>query len=277
MNITFRKIEAGFYEAEVDGQVVPALTYKAGGVWVVRVTSLEADDKIPYYFLVPGKTYREAREIISEWIIGTYLPRLANDWDDAHTPVNTEIQFGKGWNCCAAHPAKVVVFDNGARWAVCKSCASVYTGEVQELPVETVEEFVASMPATNEARVAACLAVTPVKEKVTVAQFSSLRRLAIVKGYSLRNKPLAVYKDGLLAMDFVSADMCRAWLDMHDDAFTLAELLSESAKVNLSIAQRAGAMMATMGEQHPSFDVAVQVHKDAMNAYDEAYRTMLYL
>lgn len=44
------------------------------------------------------------------------------------------IQYGAGWNCCKERPAKVVVFDNGARWAVCKSCASAYTGEVQDLP-----------------------------------------------------------------------------------------------------------------------------------------------
>ena len=50
--------------------------------------------------------------------------------------VNTDIQFGQGWNCCKEKPAKVVVFDNGARWAVCASCASMYTGEVQDLPAE---------------------------------------------------------------------------------------------------------------------------------------------
>jgi hypothetical protein len=47
---------------------------------------------------------------------------------------DTTIKFGAGWDCCKARPAKVVVFDNGARWAVCKSCASAYTGEVQDLP-----------------------------------------------------------------------------------------------------------------------------------------------
>jgi hypothetical protein len=52
--------------------------------------------------------------------------------------VSNKIQFGTGWNCCAARPAKVIVFSNGARWAVCKSCASMYTGEVQELPSELI-------------------------------------------------------------------------------------------------------------------------------------------
>ena len=47
----------------------------------------------------------------------------------------TEIQYGKLWDCCAAKPAKVAVFSNGARHAVCKGCASMYTGEIQDLPV----------------------------------------------------------------------------------------------------------------------------------------------
>jgi hypothetical protein len=53
--------------------------------------------------------------------------------------VDTTIQFGTGWNCCAENPAKVVVWDSGARWAVCKSCASRFIGEVQELPLPTSE------------------------------------------------------------------------------------------------------------------------------------------
>jgi hypothetical protein len=52
-------------------------------------------------------------------------------------PVTTEIKYGELWNCCKAQPARVVVFDNGARHAVCAACASRYTGEVQELPTQT--------------------------------------------------------------------------------------------------------------------------------------------
>lgn len=47
--------------------------------------------------------------------------------------VSTAIQFGTGWNCCKANPALVIVFDNGARWAVCFRCAAMYSGEVQDL------------------------------------------------------------------------------------------------------------------------------------------------
>jgi len=53
--------------------------------------------------------------------------------------MTTAIQFGKGWNCCRENPSKVVVFDSGARWAVCGHCASMYRGEVQELPEDVKE------------------------------------------------------------------------------------------------------------------------------------------
>jgi hypothetical protein len=81
------------------------------------------------------------------------LAKLAQDFTSRYTdaevtrvaevtfseaPVSTEVQYGKMWNCCAAKPAKVVVFDNGARHAVCASCASSYTGEVQDLPTHEV-------------------------------------------------------------------------------------------------------------------------------------------
>jgi hypothetical protein len=52
---------------------------------------------------------------------------------------DTAIKYGEGWNCCKDRPAAVIVFDNGARWAVCKGCASAYTGEVQELPKELID------------------------------------------------------------------------------------------------------------------------------------------
>ena len=151
-----------------------------------------------------------------------------------------------------AKPAKVVVFDNGARWAVCQHCASMYIGEIQDLPK------------TESAT-------------VTVTDFLSLRRLATVKGYKLRNNPLAVYKDGFLAMDFTSVENCRTWLNGHDDAYTLSDLLTESATVNFAIAHKAKALMLTLGEQHPNFDMAVQVHKDALHAYEETRRTTAYL
>jgi hypothetical protein len=53
---------------------------------------------------------------------------------------DTDIEYGTGWNCCAAKPAKVIVFDNGARWAVCAGCASRYPGEVQELPSRDITD-----------------------------------------------------------------------------------------------------------------------------------------
>ena len=80
------------------------------------------------------------------------LAKLAQDFTSRYTdaevsrvaevtfseaPVSTEVQYGKLWNCCAAKPAKVVVFDNGARHAVCAACSSSYTGEVQDLPTQT--------------------------------------------------------------------------------------------------------------------------------------------
>jgi len=61
--------------------------------------------------------------------------------------VSTAIQFGTGWNCCKANPAFVIAFDNGARWAVCPSCASQYRGEVQDLngkPVTQIRQSVSA-------------------------------------------------------------------------------------------------------------------------------------
>lgn len=173
--------------------------------------------------------------------------------------VDTTIQFGKGWDCCAARPARVVVFDNGARWAVCKSCASVYTGEVQELP-GAAEESVETLPQT-----------------VSVADFLSLRSLALTKGYKLRNKPLAVYKDGFLAMDFTSVEKCRRWLNGCETTITIESLIKDMCTANLALAQQAKALMYTMGTDHPHFEVAVQVHKDALKAYQEARQDASFL
>ena len=58
--------------------------------------------------------------------------------------VSNKVQFGTGWNCCKERPAFAIVFDNGARWAVCPSCASMYTGEVQDLngnPVTQIRTY----------------------------------------------------------------------------------------------------------------------------------------
>jgi hypothetical protein len=45
-----------------------------------------------------------------------------------------EVQYGTGWNCCAKSPAKAIVFDNGTKWAVCRSCAVMFRGAVEDLP-----------------------------------------------------------------------------------------------------------------------------------------------
>jgi hypothetical protein len=45
------------------------------------------------------------------------------------------IEFGIGWNCCKGNETHVIVFDNGARWAVDKGCASKYTGPVYPLDI----------------------------------------------------------------------------------------------------------------------------------------------
>jgi hypothetical protein len=52
-----------------------------------------------------------------------------------------KIQFRKLWNCCWGNEAAVIVFDNGARHAVCRKCANCYTGEVQALDEAGVAEF----------------------------------------------------------------------------------------------------------------------------------------
>jgi len=40
------------------------------------------------------------------------------------------IKYGEGWNCCIGKETHVIVFDNGARWAVCTSCSNQYRGPV---------------------------------------------------------------------------------------------------------------------------------------------------
>lgn len=51
----------------------------------------------------------------------------------------TGVLVGRGWNCCAAKPARVVVFDGGEKWAACRGCASQYPGEVQGLIGQEVD------------------------------------------------------------------------------------------------------------------------------------------
>lgn len=52
-----------------------------------------------------------------------------------------EIKSGGFWNCCEANPTHVVTFDVGVRQAVCKGCASAYTGEVAEIPADLVTTY----------------------------------------------------------------------------------------------------------------------------------------
>jgi hypothetical protein len=53
----------------------------------------------------------------------------------------TPIEFGRGWNCCIGVESKVIVFDNGHRWAVCNYCANQYTGPVYSLAIFDMYSF----------------------------------------------------------------------------------------------------------------------------------------
>ncbi len=54
------------------------------------------------------------------------------------------IWFAKGWNCCVGNEEFVIVFDNGARWAVDKACANGYKGPVYSLFIFNPLTFVIS-------------------------------------------------------------------------------------------------------------------------------------
>lgn len=43
--------------------------------------------------------------------------------DPIGTVIRNGVKFNSGWNCCKANPAVVMIFDDGAKWAVCKKCA----------------------------------------------------------------------------------------------------------------------------------------------------------
>lgn len=60
------------------------------------------------------------------------------------------IKFNSGWNCCKGNETHVVVFDNGTRWAVCRTCAYYYTGPVYTLEEQTRKYAIRVITATND-------------------------------------------------------------------------------------------------------------------------------
>lgn len=57
------------------------------------------------------------------------------------------VTFGSGWNCCKDNPAKVMTFDDGGKWAVCKACASTVSPKrISELPAEDIRTYKGEEP-----------------------------------------------------------------------------------------------------------------------------------
>lgn len=87
--------------------------------------------------------------------------------------------YGSGWNCCQQNPSKVIVFDNGVKWAVCKSCASSYTGEVEDIPVVKVQ----AEPMTMNRRI-----------QIYAAQMGGLRKITDRQGRRIAKKANRINK-----------------------------------------------------------------------------------
>lgn len=90
---------------------------------------------------IPGMPLSKARKadlimVIEAVMEYDHLVALEMDilFDSPNAVQKDGVWYNRGWNCCSERPAKVVVFDEGTKWAVCKSCASMYTGEVQDIP-----------------------------------------------------------------------------------------------------------------------------------------------
>lgn len=89
------------------------------------------------------------------------------------------INFNTGWNCCRKSPAMVMTFDDGARWAVCKSCSNKSGNKISELPVGAVEAH-AKDAATRDAegfKVPAAKQRQTLRIRAYMAQVGSIRAI----------------------------------------------------------------------------------------------------
>lgn len=92
---------------------------------VVKIAFLE------YEAIEQNESITEAYEIHAEKA-GLTLPEFLK-CKKGHAK-RGEIKIGDFWDCCAAKPTKVVIWDDGSKQAVCTACSRAYRGGVTDLP-----------------------------------------------------------------------------------------------------------------------------------------------
>lgn len=114
------------------------------------------------------------------------------------------------------------------------------------------------------------------RETLTMPEFIRLRKLAMIKGYTLACKPISVSRNGQLVEIFMNAAAVEAWLVDCPDSITVTALLKEAVAFNYVMARKAKAIMDTYGPGTDGFDVAVQIHKDSESAAGDAERMLAW-